>query len=496
MADYSEHICIVGAGTISNHLAVELVDRGHKVLVIEAGGLEFESGLLGLKNYRFNTPSMLPENVHRVGGGGNFWIGRIGEFLAKDFEALPGIRSESWPIEIGELEPYYRSVYRKLIQNDLLDHEFIEKHFMTSIQVPSGLGIRPIRYTDPQRLLNLFLDKITDPNLVLVKNTIVTNIGMGTDGSSPLVSIENTEGQIADLLVKKVIVACGALQSVKLFLNSTEIQNGANTVSAGNFLMEHLDGYIGNIEVSRQNIKFIKNFALNSDRILESMPTLKCGISIILEPSDKEHVTVGFEIVNKVVNYKFAPATNGLGSHERKRSHAIAFTLERILRKIIGKAAKLLREKIFGLYAFSIWLKAEEIPFQESSVTIDRETGILNYSHKISSETSFAVRQALEKFEFILKSQNLGKVKYYDDVIDASKILRLRPNWHPMGTLRMGSPGNSVVDENLKLHGIENIYFLSSAVFPSGSNQNPVFTTLALGSRLADHISRDASDNL
>jgi choline dehydrogenase-like flavoprotein len=84
----------------------------------------------------------------------------------------------------------------------------------------------------------------------------------------------------------------------------------------------------------------------------------------------------------------------------------------------------------------------------------------------------------------------LGAVKYYDDVINASKKLELRPNWHPMGTLRMGEPGKSVVDRNLMLHGVENVYVLSSAVFPTGSNQNPVFTTLALGSRLADHITK------
>lgn len=491
MTDYSEHICVIGAGTIGNHLAVELVDRGHKVLVIEAGGLDFESNLLSIRDYKFNTPSMLPENVHRVGGGGNYWIGRIGEFLPKDFDALPGTRSESWPFEIGELEPYYRSVYNKLIKSNLLDREFINKYFMTRLQVPTGLGIRPIRYTEPQRLRNQFLEKLNDPNLVLLKNTIVTKIGKGGDGS-PKVSIKNTNGQVADLLVERVIVACGALQSTKLFLNSNEIHTGENTFSAGAFLMEHLDGYIGDIEVSKQNSDFIKKIALNSDRILESISNLNCGLSIIIEAAEKQNVTVGFEIVAKVVNYKFAPATNGSGSYKRNLSHNIAFTLERILRKITGEITKLFRENLLGLHTFSIWLKAEEIPFQESNVSVDGGSGVLNYSHKISLKTSEAVRQALENFELLIRTQNLGKVKFYDEVMDPSKTLELRPNWHPMGTLRMGGPGDSVVDENLQLHGVENIYFLSSAVFPTGSNQNPVFTTLALGTRLADHISKGA----
>ena len=489
MVDYSEHICVIGAGTISNHLAVELVDRGQKVLVIEAGGLDFESNLLSIRDYRFNAPSMLPENVHRVGGGGNYWIGRIGEFLPKDFEVLPGIRNESWPFEISDLEPYYRSVYYKLIKSHLLDQEFIDENFTNSIRVPAGLGIRPIRYTEPQRLRKLFLEKMGDPNLVLLKNTIVTEIKRGEE-SAPVVSIKDTDGAVTNLLVKKVVVACGALQSTRLFLNSPEIQTSANTFSAGAFLMEHLDGYIGDIEVSKQNLDFIKRIALNPNRILETMPALNCGLSIILEPSDKQYVTVGFEIVNKVINYRFAPVTNGLNPRKRNHFKTIIFTLERAFRRITGEVVKLSREKILGRYTFSIWLKAEEIPFQESTVSIDRETAVLNYSHKISTETSVAVREALKRFEMIVRTQNLGEVKYYVDVMDSSKTLELRPNWHPMGTLRMGKPGNSVVDENLKLHGFDEIFFLSSAVFPSGSNQNPVFTTLALGNRLADHISK------
>jgi choline dehydrogenase-like flavoprotein len=199
---------------------------------------------------------------------------------------------------------------------------------------------------------------------------------------------------------------------------------------------------------------------------------------------------VGFEIVGKVVNYKFAPVINGLNHPSRKIFYRPAFTLERVLRKIVGGIIQFIREKVFGLYSYSIWLKAEELPYKRSSVSVDDATGNLNYSHQISIETSSAIRSALRKFDSLISEQNLGKVQYYSEVIDDSQILQLRPNWHPMGTLRMGKPGESVVDVNLKVHGEENVYILSSAVFPTGSNQNPVFTTLALGTRLADHLTK------
>jgi choline dehydrogenase-like flavoprotein len=56
-----------------------------------------------------------------------------------------------------------------------------------------------------------------------------------------------------------------------------------------------------------------------------------------------------------------------------------------------------------------------------------------------------------------------------------------------MGTTRMGvDPKNSVVNEDLALHGVPNCYVLSASVFPTGSNSNPTFTTLALASRLSE----------
>jgi choline dehydrogenase-like flavoprotein len=495
MKDYSEYICVIGAGTIGNHIVIELLDRGHQVLAIEAGGVDFETELLGYKDYVFETPSMLPKNVHRVGGGGNYWIGRIGEFLTQDFLPLPGIRDESWPFEKLELDPYYRSVYKKLGHEALLDNEFISKHFADFNQTPAGLGLRPIRYTEPQLLKKSFLTAVKHNNLDFLEATLVTSIRRASEVERPIISTVNADGGERSFEVRSIIVACGALQSAKLFLDSKGIHNSSNHSSAGSYLMEHLDGYVGEIEVTRRNRTFIRDVSLNSDRKIRWGSNLDCGFSLILGSMEKEEldqINVGFEIVNKVVKYRFAPEVNGLTTSSRGLHSKFFFFGERIIRKIFGGVTEIIRTRFLGRNTYSIWLKAEELPHRNSTICIDPESGKLIYKHEISPETSFAVRKALHKFETLMTTENLGKVKFYDDVLDSSKNLTLRPNWHPMGTLRMGEPGESVVDLNLKIHGEEDIYILSSAVFPTGSNQNPVFTTLALGTRLADHLSRKA----
>lgn len=492
--EFSEHICVVGAGPIGNHITTELLDRGHKVLVIESGGIDSESDLLNFSDYVFITPSMLPQDVHRVGGGGNHWIGRIGEFLDKDFLDQSGFRIQRWPFAKAELEAYYRAVYSKLIGSDLLDVEYITENFKNSLNIPDGMDIRPIRYTDPHELRNLFLSYLNHPNLRFFGDTLVTKIDKARDSILPIVSVRNTFGVTEQILVKKVIVAGGALQSTKLFLNSPSIHNEHNSLYAGRFLMEHLDGYIGDIQVRKGNKRFIDSIALNANRKLISAPDLDCGLSLVIgsiNEEKSENINVGFEIVSQVVDYRFAPSINGSDTRPQSVFRKNAFLLERIVKKVVRSSSNFFKNRVLGVQVYSIWLKAEELPFIESFVDVDAQTCKVVYTHRVSLETSDAVRKVLAKFETMIETENLGKVRYYNHVMDASKTLLLRPNWHPMGTLRMGEPGNSVVDQNLTVHGEDNVFILSSAVFPTGSNQNPVFTTLALGTRLADYLSEN-----
>lgn len=60
---------------------------------------------------------------------------------------------------------------------------------------------------------------------------------------------------------------------------------------------------------------------------------------------------------------------------------------------------------------------------------------------------------------------------------------------HTTGTCRMAhSPEEGVTDENLRVHGTDNLYICSNAVFPSGSAVNPTLTLAALAFRLSKHL--------
>jgi choline dehydrogenase-like flavoprotein len=61
--------------------------------------------------------------------------------------------------------------------------------------------------------------------------------------------------------------------------------------------------------------------------------------------------------------------------------------------------------------------------------------------------------------------------------------------YHLMGGTRMSSePCQGVVDQNLQVHGVDNLFVASCSVFPTGGSSNPTLTLMMLTLRLADKL--------
>ena len=80
-----------------------------------------------------------------------------------------------------------------------------------------------------------------------------------------------------------------------------------------------------------------------------------------------------------------------------------------------------------------------------------------------------------------------GTVSYQDSWAQAKAKLVI--NGHHIGTTRMASdPKDGVVDANLKVHSLSNLFVAGASVFPSALISNPTFTIIALSIRLAEHL--------
>jgi choline dehydrogenase-like flavoprotein len=78
------------------------------------------------------------------------------------------------------------------------------------------------------------------------------------------------------------------------------------------------------------------------------------------------------------------------------------------------------------------------------------------------------------------------------EVVGAFKELakvEWRDAYHYLGTTRMGIDlEKSVVDPDLKVHTVDNLYVVGGSVFPTSGCANPTMTIVALSIRLAEHL--------
>jgi choline dehydrogenase-like flavoprotein len=101
--------------------------------------------------------------------------------------------------------------------------------------------------------------------------------------------------------------------------------------------------------------------------------------------------------------------------------------------------------------------------------------------HEINLKTQ---REHVQTFVKILKTAGCKE--------DSIETGALNPDGaHASGTCRMSiSDADGVVNTNLQVHGTDNLYVCSNAVFPSIAAANPTLTLGALAIRLSEYISK------
>jgi choline dehydrogenase-like flavoprotein len=91
-----------------------------------------------------------------------------------------------------------------------------------------------------------------------------------------------------------------------------------------------------------------------------------------------------------------------------------------------------------------------------------------------------------------LRASGLGFMEYRPEELAAyvdEKTRAFDTAAHYLGTTRMSDdPREGVVDADLKVHSLPNLFVVGASVFPTGSHANPTMTILALALRLAEHF--------
>ena len=106
----SADLCIVGGGAAGIAIGRELAGSSLRVIVLESGGLEYETKVNDLNKGDVVGLPYFPLDTARLryfGGSTNHWGGVCRPMEPIDFEARDWIPGSGWPITRADLDPYY-----------------------------------------------------------------------------------------------------------------------------------------------------------------------------------------------------------------------------------------------------------------------------------------------------------------------------------------------------------------------------------------------------
>jgi choline dehydrogenase-like flavoprotein len=132
----------------------------------------------------------------------------------------------------------------------------------------------------------------------------------------------------------------------------------------------------------------------------------------------------------------------------------------------------------------------EMAPNYDSYVALDKTTDPVFKQQQTHIHWAFSVldQKTYEKNCILFNQATNGAIQFpaWHNLTDQWTV-----NGHHIGTTRMSAstaPTEGVVDQNLKVHGVDNLYVGGASVFASAGISNPTMTIITLSIRLAEHV--------
>jgi hypothetical protein len=151
---------------------------------------------------------------------------------------------------------------------------------------------------------------------------------------------------------------------------------------------------------------------------------------------------------------------------------------------------------------YALHYHAEQVPNYESRITLSRERDAYGMARAVIDlrYVDQDVQSVIDSHTILdaaLRANGFGRLEYMypadqlPDRVDA----QASGGYHQVGTTRMGTdPKTSVVDANLQVHGVSNLFAVSSGVFPTSGQANSTLLAVALALRLAAHLDAQSMD--
>ena len=455
------NVIIIGSGPAGISTAIKLEKNKIKSLILEAGGIEQPSDasdyLKGeVKGDEY--PELSSLRLRQFGGTSGLWGGSCNPFREEDLD--------EWPIKLKDLNEY--SLEAKEILN--LKEKFYDEKFSKNLKI-YNLNWSNVRFGEK------YFEHIKKSKYIsLSLNTAFLNFNGKSKTIDSVTCFKNDK--FYNLKANYYVLSCGGIENSRLMLWSKERNKTLFNykLPIGKYYMNHPYYSIGEglVVYNKYNKYFLNNNILNKPLI-----TCKRRIHISADKNfiKKKNILNSGIYLNLEVSCKYN-------------------SLFKQIRCVAPRYFKEIYEKIKAkeVYQITINTLQEQRPEEQNSISLSNNFDPLNmplskiYWKRSLSEIKSA-KIIAEELGGVFLDNDIGRIALNDYLYGETGEYDVITGNHQLGGTRMGySESDSVVDKNLKVHDVENLYINGSSVFRTGGHNHPTYTIVKLSLRLGDHL--------
>ncbi|WP_244847054.1 FAD-dependent oxidoreductase [Caballeronia sp. SL2Y3] len=515
-------VCIVGAGVAGITLALELEKQGIDAVLLESGGYRADDETRDLyRGENVGVPYEFADGCRSrfLGGSSNCWGGWCRPLDPWDFEKRDWVADSGWPFGLEELRPYYARTHALL---QLGENNFDPAYWEAAVHrpdvrrhpFPSG----NVRDTISQFSPPVRFGKVYRKQLLAAKNVRVflyaNALNIDTDGDARSVTkidVGTLSGRRFGIRAKVFVLATGGIENARLLLSSNKVQAagvGNQNDLVGRYFMDHP-------RIMSANVRFKKEWARNKLYDIKYHYQNKAvsahGTFISSQFALTQQVLEREKLLNaRAWFYSVFRGENTKGSEALIRAKQALLKKDQPGYSMTGDVMTMLAHPVdtacFGLARLlqprplitevKIQTIVEAEPNRDSRVTLSAQKDSLGMNRvKVNWQVTELVKRTFDRTVAHLAAElqrgGVADVTLDEPLEGKPWPAQLEGTWHHMGTTRMhDSPKQGVVDRNLKIHGMSNLYVAGSSVFPTVGANFPTITIAALTLRLAAHLGR------
>jgi choline dehydrogenase-like flavoprotein len=508
-------VCVIGAGAVGITLALELGAAGLDVVLVDQGRIDPAENDPGVYTVRPGTTVDLGTDADRplfLGGNTNHWFGNCRPLDPFDFEQRDGVPYSGWPLDADELRPFYERAQRAAGLGSYRWYDVEE----AAAQVDHGplaldrelLQTRIVQCCPILGFADLYASELrASTNLRVIPG--VRAMRLSTSSAADRVSAVETvdgSGRVGRLEADVFVLAGGGVENARLLLVSNEVDpaglgNAHDLV--GRFFMEHwffeleLDHQLhadlrlyeapvsredGYREAQAAGDAHIWGQLVLSEALMRERRSPGLGLWLQRGPREPSSVTASRRFVKSVLRGKRPDQPRSDVATALSDPVSVARHVTRRLRGEGGLMGE----------GYSLRVELEQVPDPENRITL---SSAADAAGQPRPELRLALaggelERALISLETVLPELDLDGAAAAAQLKGLHDAGRFGFFFHHMGTTRMSDdPADGVVGRDCRVHGLSNLYVAGSSVFPTGGTAAPTLTAIALGLRLADHLS-------